>query len=183
MPEPISLTLSSACLIGYTALRGMNRSSGATSDEATIVGLATAAIVEWGDRSHELFGDKLGAISALNALAADCSLQDWDGEGGAALDSVALAQAETVVRLLPKGVPMPDVAANPDGSISLDWIQTRNRVFSLNISQSSRLAYAWLDGVDKGHGVAFFNGLTLPPRLLEGIKGIVDHGNTTLRAV
>ena len=61
---------------------------------------------------------------------------------------------------------MPEFAPEPDGAISLDWIQSRHRLFTLSISASNRLAYAWLDGTDKGHGVARFDGRTIPRRVL-----------------
>jgi hypothetical protein len=77
------------------------------------------------------------------------------------------------VRALPDGIPLPEFAPEPDGSISLDWILSRNRLFSVSIGHSSRLAFAWLDGADNGHGVARFDGQNVPPRVLEGIKCII----------
>ena len=77
---------------------------------------------------------------------------------------------------------LPEFAPEPDGSISLDWIQSRARLYSLSIGHSNRLAYAWLDGADKGHGVVHFDGQNVPPRVLDGIKHIVGHGYAGLRA-
>jgi hypothetical protein len=90
--------------------------------------------------------------------------------------------AKRFVRSLPDGVSLPEFAPEPDGSISLDWIQSRARLYSLSIGHSNRLAYAWLDGADKGHGVVHFDGQNVPPRVLDGIKHIVGHGYAGLRA-
>ena len=90
--------------------------------------------------------------------------------------------AESFLRALPEGVRIPEFAPEPDGSISLDWIQSRNRLFTLSVGSGNRLAYAWLDGADKGHGVARFDEENVPHLILECIKGIVSHGNAALRA-
>ena len=138
--------------------------------------------MESAERSQALFGRKADALSRLVALAAECADPGWDGEAAVAIDPVAVLWAERFVRALPDGMPLPEFAPEPDGSISLDWIRSRNRLFSLSIGRSNRLAYAWLDGADKGHGVVTFDSQNVPPRVLEGIKGIVGQGHAGLRA-
>jgi hypothetical protein len=93
--------------------------------------------------------------------------------GAAAIDPLTVLMGRRFLRLLPESVPLPEFAPEPDGFISLDWIRSPNRLFSLSIGRSNRLAYAWLDGADRGHGVARFDGQNVPARVLEGIKGIL----------
>jgi hypothetical protein len=131
-------------------------------------------IMESIERSQVLFGKKADALSQLAALAAECAESCWDGESAAAIDAVAVLCAERIVRSLPDDIPIPEFAAEPDGSISLDWIASRARLFSLSVSRSNRLAFAWLDGADKGYGVARFDGPCVPQRVLESIKSIVE---------
>jgi hypothetical protein len=97
-------------------------------------------------------------ISSLRALADECSKPDWDGNGACAIDLAALQNAEAFARALPDDVPLPECAPEPDGSISLDWIQSRERLLTLSIGGGNRLAYAWLDGSDRGNAVARFDG-------------------------
>lgn len=82
---------------------------------------------------------------------------------------------------LPENLPMPEVAAEPDGSISLDWIASRFRMFSVSVGANNRVAYAWLDGSEKGHAVAVFDGLTIPPNMRNGIESIVCHVHNAFR--
>jgi hypothetical protein len=96
------------------------------------------------------------------------------------MDWVAVQTAVEFIRAMPDDLPLPEFAPEPDGSLSLDWIQSRNRLFSLSVGSTNRLAYAWLDGSDKGHGVAGFDGERIPLRIIEGIIGIMNHGNATL---
>jgi len=117
----------------------------------------------------------------LAALVIECSEPDWDGAGANALDVSAVLNAQNFIRALPADIPMPDLAPDPDGSISLDWIQSQHRLFSVSVGPGARIAYAWLDGGERGHAVAPFDGDTIPARVIEGIRGIMHHGKTTVQ--
>jgi hypothetical protein len=174
MPEPVSTI--SLCLIGgYAALNACVRGGTAISAEAHALREAASAVVERGETSHALFGKKAGALSQLATLANECAADNWDGAGASAVSPSALSKAGAFVRALPDGIPLPEFAAEPDGSVSLDWIDSRNRLFMLSIGISDRLAYAWVHGSDKGHAVARFDGENIPALILEGIKEIMNH--------
>lgn len=181
MPEPVSTTLG-VCWLGYAAMQGLSRAGSAISREGQFVGDATSAIVEQVEQSQALFGDKSAALSQLRSLANECAEPGWDGQEATAISPVALLHAERFIRALPANVPLPEFAPEPDGSISLDWIQSRSRLFSLTIGESNRLAYAWLDGSDKGHAVALFGGDAVPRRILQGISDTTAVPHATLRA-
>ncbi len=121
------------------------------------------------------------AIANLWALATKCGKAGWDGANAAAIDRGAILNAQNFASALPAGFPAPEFAADPDGSVSLDWIESRNRIFSISVNAGSLLAYAWLDGSDRGHGVAQFDGERIPMRVLEGIRDILSNGNTAFK--
>jgi hypothetical protein len=168
-------------LAGCAALQAFVHGSNAVSPEARTVQQAAAGVAASVERSQALFGEKAAAISELRALANECGSDGWDGVEAKALDPVAVLMAEAFVRSVPAGVGMPEFAPEPDGAVSLDWIASQNRLFTVSVGTTARLAYAWLDGTDRGHGVAKFNGFTVPGRILEGIRSIQDHGGTALR--
>lgn len=180
MPELVSAAIG-IYWIGYVALNAMTRPGSAVSTEAETVTEAASNLVRSAEHSLALFGGKALIISQLLVLADECSQQDWDGHGALAIHPVSLQNAENFVRTLPEAVPMPECAPEPDGAISLDWIQSRHRLFSVSVGPTNRLAYAWMDGSDKGHGVVGFDGLSIPSRVLAEIQSILDHGNATLR--
>lgn len=164
--------------MGYAALNAVARSGrSAISSEAQAVRTAAIAVVELAQRSQALFGAKAVAIAQIWALADECCEFGWDGGDASPLEHLAVTSAEDFIRALPDGVPLPEFSPEPDGSISLDWIQSRHRLFSVSVGATNRLAYAWLDGGDRGHGVAAFDGETIPPRILEGIERLMNHGN------
>src|SRR6187431_703307 len=89
-------------------------------------------------------------ISQLYSLAAECARRAWDGNDARCIDRCTMATAADFIRALPDVVPLPEFAPEPDGSISLDRIESRDRLFSLSIGASNGLAYAWIDGADRG---------------------------------
>lgn len=174
--------VSAVGLSGHLALQAIAGGSSAISAEAGAIHKAATKVVESAERSQALFGEKAVALSELIALATECSEPGWNGDDAAAIDPTSITLAERFIRALPAGIALPEFAPEPDGSISLDWIQSRTRMFSLSIGRSNRLAYAWIDGGDKGHAVAHFDGRAVPLRILEDIRRIVEQAHAGVRA-
>jgi hypothetical protein len=180
MLELVPNTLTSRWL-GYAALNPYARPSSAVSAEAQTVAQAASNLVKLAEASQVLFGGRAAAISRLRAMANECAEEGWDGEDARPIDPVALRNSEDLLRALPEDFPVPEFAPEPDGSISLDWIESRHRLFSMSVGTSNRLAYAWLDGADKGHGVARFDGFSLPSRILFAIRSIIGYDTSLVR--
>jgi hypothetical protein len=144
----------------------------AVSKEAGDVARGAREVNEAFEHSHALFGSKAEAIGELYAILHECSADNWDGRGAVAVSPRAVRTAEEFIRVLPQNVPLPDVTPEPDGSVGLDWSESSTRVFSVSFGPGPRLAYAWLDGTDRGHAVARFDGEAIPCRILSGIRAI-----------
>ena len=178
MPEPVS----TAVVAGYTmALYLATRTGSAVSREAAAVRESASAIVASTERSIALFGAKSAVIDRIYELAAECQHDGWDGDEAFGVASDVMDRAVSFIRALPAGVALPEVASDPDGSISFDWIAARTRVFSLSVGATNRLSFAWIDGTDRGHGVARFDGDAVPARVLNGIRELTNDRATALR--
>ena len=152
----------------------------AVSDASKSARAALSAVVQSDETSQALFGKKAAVISDIWALVNECAEPNWDSNGAEPVDRLAAFRAVEVIRALPAALVLPEVAGEPDGAISLDWIVSRNQLFSLSVGVGERLAYAWLDGSNRGHGVDRFDGTAIPPRILQGIHEILKHGDTSL---
>lgn len=115
-------------------------------------------------------------------MAEGCHEANWDGYGAEPLDWNALELVQEIVLSLPDDVPMPSFSVEPDGCVSLDWMTTGNRTFTLSAGKTDRLPYAWIDGTDRGHAVARFVNGELPPRILQEIRRICAH-DPAVRAI
>ncbi|MBK8305009.1 MAG: hypothetical protein WBC19_01760 [Pyrinomonadaceae bacterium] len=180
MSEPISTAITFLCL-GYGALNAYRTNQSAISTTARSAIIAATEVAKFEESSHALFGAKASALSVIRELADEYGMDDWDGEGALAIEALSLWNTEALVRSFPNDLPLPEFAPEPDGAISLDWIQSRHRMFSLSIGAKNRLAYAWIDGTNRGRGVANFDGSNFPIQILRELSPIINYGNVSLR--
>lgn len=117
-------------------------------------------------------------ISKLHQLANECAVVDWDGYGAEAVNAGALMCAEAFVRALPDELPLPEISIEPDGAIAFDWMPHLTKTFTLSVGGSNRLAYAWIDGTDRGHAAVRFDDAEIPPRVLTELQRLNLHGSS-----
>jgi hypothetical protein len=174
MHEPVSMTR----LPDVYAVMNVAAGDGtAVSPEADTIRRSVSAAMESMHLSIALFGPRTEAVSEVLAVAAKHGQSDWDGEGADPVSVFAADRAIAFIHALPGSVPVPEVAPESDGSISLDWVCSRSRVLSISIGVSDRLAFAWLDGTDQGHAVARFDGERIPSLILERIRETMGHAS------
>ncbi|MGC8731921.1 MAG: hypothetical protein ACP5RC_06640 [Halothiobacillaceae bacterium] len=153
------------------AIYSLARPASAVSAEAQQVRDRATQMVERAEASTVLFGKKMGAIDMLESLSRSHAKPGWDGEEALPVNLSAINLAADFLRALPDGVDMPEVGVEPDGAVTLDWLPSRHRMLSISFSgNGDRLAYAWLDGFDRGNGVVRFNRQVIPRQLLEAIE-------------
>jgi len=141
----------------------------AVSQEAGSIQESKYCIARSIEQSVALFGGKEEVLSMIYEIEAECGVENWDGYGASPVSDLSLLAVKDFIRLLPDSLAMPEVAPEPDGSVSLDWMPERYRTFSISIGESDQLAYAWVDGSDRGHAVARFDSQAIPERILQGI--------------
>jgi hypothetical protein len=92
----------------------------------------------------------------LERVRLEAATADWDGYGALPVDDLTYRQAKAFLHVLPINIPEPEVAADPDGEVSLSWRRTPNQVFSVSIGGTGRLSYAGLFGDRTVHGTEYF---------------------------
>jgi hypothetical protein len=149
----------------------------AVSEEAAAVREQALAFLA----AKELVSPLLSPKSAVIARIHEVASEGVGGEESMPVSPSVIERAVNFIRALPPDLALPDVGADPDGSIAFDWIVTRARVFSVSVGATNRLAFAWIDGTDRGHGVERFDGDAVPSRVLAGIREIIDARAAALR--
>ncbi|EQD37450.1 hypothetical protein B1B_16165, partial [mine drainage metagenome] len=164
---------------GYVALMDYIRDS-AVSAEADRLSDAADSILRAraSTSAQSISGRETEAMMRLQA-AIDAVFPD-DEQVDASVD--AALNARHLLRVLPDDFPLPEIGVDPDGAIALDWMPSRTRMLSVSIAGSDRLAYAWMNGSDRGHGVVRFAGSTLPAPLLLQLRSTVAHEHSAIRA-
>ena len=108
------------------------------------------------DNSYALGEPRRLAREALDTAFARATSPNWDGMGAAAADPSAYFYAAQFLSALPTTDPVPDITAEPDGEIALEWDFGPRRILSISIGRDGTLTYASLVGHAKTHGVEHF---------------------------
>lgn len=176
MLEPVS----SALTIGVV-LYALSKPASALSDEAGQVRECAEYMIGRVESSAALFGGRMATIAALHDLTKSHAETGWDGGSASPVSLAAISLAVDFVRSMPDDYEMPQVGVEPDGAVSLDWLPSRHRMLSISFTgNSDRLAYAWLDGTDRGSAVARFDRQSVPLRLLHAINAATNKADSAL---
>lgn len=157
---------------GFIALGAYATTQSGVSDDAVLLSDNFARINAHQESAESLFGAKSQLISDLRLIAAECAQEDWDDYGSQPVGEAVVLRAEALIRALPESIPAPEISAEPDGQISFDWLPSRTRTFTLSVNVSNRLAYAWIDGANRGNAAEVFERGALPSRLLNELRHI-----------
>lgn len=112
-------------------------------------------------------------IQNLNEIYVECQFENWDGYNAKPISIVTRDIAYNFINSLPYGFVRPDIGAEPDGAITLEWYKNPDKVISLSINPDGKLYYASINGSKKYHGEdwALF---PISPELLELISKIIN---------
>ena len=83
---------------------------------------------------------------------------------------------DTAIRFiqnLPLGFPQPEVSAEPDGNINLEWYRNPRRVISVSIAPNNRLHWAALIGTESPRGAVRYID-RIPHMILDQIARVFE---------
>lgn len=113
------------------------------------------------------------ALSDLNEVALDASIDNWDGYGAKEIEKESYFGAKKFINSLPLGVEMPEISVHPDGEVAFDWYVKKGFMLSVSISSDDELAYAYRFGLRKNYGKEYY-GDAIPETILEKIKELTS---------
>jgi hypothetical protein len=96
--------------------------------------------------SHTVRGARERLLDELDNLWEAASSKGWDGYGAEPMNADAYDFAKMFIKALPTTAPLPEVNADPDGEVSLDWTFGKRRALTVSVGPTGRCAFAWLLG-------------------------------------
>lgn len=122
------------------------------------------------ERSNVLGLTAKGVFQHLIDTFQECSIAGWDGERAQPITLDVLRYSCIFLDALPLGIEAPNISAEPDGSITLEWYSAPRRVLSVSIGLDGCLHYAALLGTSKRHGVEW-----IQDDISEDILGLINQ--------
>jgi hypothetical protein len=110
-----------------------------------------------------LGGGYQSALAELEEVASEAGIRDWDGHGAIPVSAMAVEHTIRLLSALPTNIPAPEIAADPDGEISLDWYRSPDWVVSISVGARGELSFAARFGRSRVRGIEEgMNGLPAP---------------------
>ena len=85
-------------------------------------------------------------LTELDEVRLEASRVGWDGYGARPLDPASYDFAIRFLNALPTSTPLPEVSADADGEIALDWIFGERKALTVSIGPTGRCTFAWMLG-------------------------------------
>jgi hypothetical protein len=126
--------------------------STAQSDPAKKLDAMLEMIREHRLKSYVMRGPVERVLTELGEVCAEASKEGWDGYGARPLDPASYDFAIRFLNALPTYAPLPEVSADIDGEIALDWIFGQRKALTVSIGPTGRCTYAWMLGQSTNRG-------------------------------
>jgi len=92
------------------------------------------------------------ALEALAQIAAECREPDWDGHNALPVESATIERARRIIASLPGAIPSPDIGAEPDGHVTLEWYSGPRWQISLSVAPNGIMHHAAMLGASRNYG-------------------------------
>jgi len=96
-----------------------------------------------------------GTFQQLDEIFCECFFDGWDGDKAKPISQEVFHCAIRFLNSFPLGMEAPEVGAEPDGAITLEWYQSPNKVVSISINPDGWVYWAALIGTSKRHGADY----------------------------
>ena len=94
-------------------------------------------------------------LQQLDEVLGECSSEGWDGANAKPVSGEVLQCAVRFLCSFSLRIEAPEVGAEPDGSITLEWYRSPNKVVSISINPDGWVYWAALIGASRRHGADY----------------------------
>ena len=86
------------------------------------------------------------ALRELEDLRAESQEAGWNGYGSLPVTPGAYETAKAFLSTFPPAFPAPEIAADPDGDVALDWVFGHRKALSVSLGPADRCTFAFIRG-------------------------------------
>jgi hypothetical protein len=124
---------------------------------------------------HQLASDQVrrDAIDARLNIDPCYRESNWNGEGADPIPDAAIQEAHAFLYKFPPTLPLPDVIAEPDGYLGLEWYRNKRLLYVVSFNGQGALSCSGLIGQKKVYGTYYMDE-TIPSEVLRDIARIVQ---------
>ncbi len=97
------------------------------------------------------------ALDELAQVQSEAARSGWNGYQAKPVTLWACVHAKLFIEALPTTAPAPEVSADPDGDVALDWVFGRRKALSVSIGPTGRCTFAWMLGHRTYRGTDWLN--------------------------
>jgi hypothetical protein len=85
-------------------------------------------------------------LAELDQVCDEASYEGWNGGSGKPVSRETYMNAKLFLELLPTTAPPPEISADGDGDIALDWVFGERKALTVRIDRVGRCTFAWMRG-------------------------------------
>ena len=86
------------------------------------------------------------ALGELEDTKKEASVEGWNGYDARPMNPEAYMNARVFLESMPSTAPFPEISADPDGDVALDWSFSPGKALSVSIGATGRCTFAWMRG-------------------------------------
>ncbi|MGA7339893.1 MAG: hypothetical protein WBE72_17510 [Terracidiphilus sp.] len=173
------MTTMEATFEGMPGLIAPARST-AQSDSAKVLDVMLETIREELLYSYVMSSPAGQVLDELEEVRKEASREGWDGYGARPLNPLSYDFAIRFLNALPAAAPIPEISADPEGEVSLDWIFGERKALTVSIGPAGRCTFAWMLGQSTNRGTGWIED-EIPAPIIFAL-GELARGTTTKQA-
>ena len=86
------------------------------------------------------------ALGELEETKREASFDGWNGYDARPMNPEAYVNAKIFLESMPSTAPFPEISADPDGDVALDWFFSPGKALSVSVGPTGRCTFAWMRG-------------------------------------
>ncbi len=99
--------------------------------------------------------------------------ENWNGEGAAPIPETAFQEARAFLGKLPATIPLPEVIAEPDGYLGLEWYAHKWLMFVVSFNGKGALSCSGIFGPERSYGTRYMDD-GIPAGILRDIAKVLQ---------